>query len=149
MSSSSASDVRVREATLADSDVLAELIALFNGPSVRPERTLERMTACAGLERALLAEVDGLVVGFACVGVVPALADDYPHASLTELYVRPDWRRRGVGRQLVKSAEGYAETAAAEHLVLLTGLGNDEAQAFYRALGYDGWAVAMRKRVSP
>ena len=140
--------VRVREATFADADVLAELIGLFNGPQVRSERTLERLTACAGVERAQLAEVDGFVVGFGCVRIVPALADDRPHAELTELYVRPEWRRRGVGRQLLAAAEACAEATTAEHLVLLTGLSNHDAQAFYRALGYDAWAVAMRKQVN-
>lgn len=139
------SHLRVREATLADADVLAELIGLFNGPLVAPECTRERLTACARLERALLAEVDGLTVGFACVRIVPALADDHQHATLTELYVRPEWRRRGIGRHLVDAAEVCARAAAAEHLVLLTGLGNLDAQAFYRALGYDRWALAMRK----
>jgi ribosomal protein S18 acetylase RimI-like enzyme len=141
--------VHVREATVADVAVLAELIALFNGPSVRAERTLERMTMCGGLERALVAEVDGQAAGFACLRIVPALADDHPHATLTELYVRPAWRRRGVGWQLVEFAESRARLAGAEHLVLLTGLDNHAAQAFYRALGFDGWALAMRKPTGP
>jgi GNAT superfamily N-acetyltransferase len=139
--------VRIREAALADAAVLTELIAEFNGPGVRPDRTIERMTACAELERALLAEVQGSIAGFACLRIVPAMADDYPHATLTELYVRPAWRRRGVGRRLLESAETYARSAGVEQLILLTGLGNADAQAFYRALGYDGWALAMRKKV--
>jgi GNAT superfamily N-acetyltransferase len=139
--------LHIREATLADAAVLTELIAEFNGPSVLRDRTIERMTACAEFERALLAEVDGSTAGFACLRIVPALADDYPHATLTELYVRPVWRRCGVGRRLLESAETYARSAGVEQLVLLTGLGNAEAQAFYRALGYDGWALAMRKNM--
>jgi ribosomal protein S18 acetylase RimI-like enzyme len=95
-----------------------------------------------------VAEVDGFVVGFACVRIVPALAEGHPHAEPTELYLRPEWRRRGVGRQLVAAAEACVEATTAEHLVLLTGLSNHDAQAFYRALGYDVWAVAMRKAVN-
>jgi ribosomal protein S18 acetylase RimI-like enzyme len=91
--------------------------------------------------------VHGSTAGFACLRIVPAMADDHPHATLTELYVRPVWRRRGVGRRLLESAETYARSAGVEQLVLLTGLGNAEAQAFYRALGYDGWALAMRKNM--
>jgi ribosomal protein S18 acetylase RimI-like enzyme len=145
---SGASDaVHIWHATLADATVLSELIAEFNGPSVVRDRTIERMTACAEFERALLADVHGSTAGFACLRIVPAMADDHPHATLTELYVRPVWRRRGVGRRLLESAETYARSAGVEQLVLLTGLGNAEAQAFYRALGYDGWALAMRKNM--
>jgi GNAT superfamily N-acetyltransferase len=140
--------LHIREATLADAAVLTELIAEFNGLSVLRDRTIERMTACAEFERALLAEVDGSTAGFACLRIVPALADDYPHATLTELYVRPAWRRRGVGGRLLESAETCAQSAGAKQLVPLTGLINHEAQAFSRALGYDGWALAMRKKVS-
>ncbi len=140
--------LHIREATLADAAVLSELIAEFNGASVRRDRTIERMTACAEFERALVADVQGSTAGFACLRIVPAMADDRPHASLIELYVRPEWRRRGVGRRLLESAETYARSAGAAQLVLLTGLGNAEAQAFYRTLGYDAWALAMRKNVT-
>ena len=97
------------------------------------------------MERALLAYAEGQVVGFACVRIVPAVADDYPHATLTELFVRPTWRRRGIGRLLVEHAEARARAAGAEHLALLTGFENHDAQAFYRALGFRDWSLAMHK----
>ena len=78
------------------------------------------------------------------VSCAPEMAD----ATLTELYVRAEWRRRGVGRRLLESAETYARSAGVEQLVPLTGLDNADAQAFHRALGYDSWALAMRKKMS-
>ncbi len=137
--------IRVREATLADAPVLAELNAEFNGPEVRGDQTAQRLTQCADLERALIAEVDAVAVGFASVRIVPALADDHPHATLTELFVRPAWRRRGIGRSLVEHAEARARAADAENLALLTSLDNHVAQAFYRGLGYRDWALALRR----
>jgi ribosomal protein S18 acetylase RimI-like enzyme len=140
--------VHVREPTDDDISALAELIGLFNGPDVRADRTAERLAQCADVERALLAHAEGQVVGFACLQIVPAAADDHPHATLTELFVRPTWRRRGIGRLLVKHAEARARAAGAEHLVLLTGFGNLDAQAFYRALGFRDWSLAMHKSLT-
>ena len=53
---------------------------------------------------------------------------------------------RGIGRALVAYAEGLARDSGAEELVLLTGFGNAQGQAFYRALGYADWELAMRRR---
>jgi ribosomal protein S18 acetylase RimI-like enzyme len=68
-----------------------------------------------------------------------------PHAELTELFVEPGYRRRGVGRALVAHAERLAREREAEKLVVLTGFTNLEGQAFYRAVGYTDRELAMGK----
>jgi ribosomal protein S18 acetylase RimI-like enzyme len=77
--------------------------------------------------------------------VVPAIADGVPHAGLTELYVREQDRRRGIGRVLVSAAEAHAQSHGAPELWLVTGFDNAQAQAFYRALGYADRALTMFK----
>ncbi len=41
--------VRIREVTLADAEVLADLIAPFNGPRVRAKRAMEQGPLLQGL----------------------------------------------------------------------------------------------------
>jgi ribosomal-protein-alanine N-acetyltransferase len=57
-------------------------------------------------------------------------------AHLVLLAVRPEQRRRGVGRQLVAWLIASARTAGLESVHLELRAGNDAARRFYRALGF-------------
>lgn len=51
------------------------------------------------------------------------------------LAVAPDCRRRGLGRALMAAAESWLRALGAPKLQLMVREGNDEALAFYEALG--------------
>jgi ribosomal protein S18 acetylase RimI-like enzyme len=138
----------IRTTTPADAGDLARMNAAFNGVSDSAAQVAARLAACADIEIAILAELDGQVGGFACVRVVPCVLYAEPHAELTELYVEPAFRRRGLGRALIALAEQLARARGAADLLIMTGVGNAEAQALYRALGYDTYAVALNRKVS-
>jgi ribosomal protein S18 acetylase RimI-like enzyme len=138
----------VRLATAADAADLARMNAAFNGVSDSAAQIAARLAACAEIESALVAELDGQVGGFACVRVVPCVLYAEPYAELTELYVDPAFRRRGLGRALIARAEQLARTRGASDLLIMTGVGNAAAQALYRAAGYDTYAVALNRKVS-
>ena len=91
----------IRIATPADAGDLARMNAAFNGVSDSAAQIAARLVACADIETAILAELDGQVGGFACVRVVPCVLYAEPYAELTELYVEPAFRRRGLGRALI------------------------------------------------
>ena len=56
-------------------------------------------------------------------------------ASIEDLYVRPEARRRGVGRALLEAAN---ERCVARGVSYVEGqVEDDEAEAFYAALGYE------------
>jgi GNAT superfamily N-acetyltransferase len=137
----------IRAATPADAGDLARMNAAFNGVFDSAAQIAARMAACAEIEIALVAELDGQVGGFACVRVVPCVLYAEPYAELTELYVEPKFRRRGVGRALLASAEQLAHARGADDLIIMTGVGNAAAQALYRAAGYDTYAVALNRKV--
>jgi GNAT superfamily N-acetyltransferase len=138
----------IRLATPADAGDLARMNAAFNGVSDSAAQLAGRLAACAEIETALVAELDGQVGGFACVRVVPCVLYAAPYAELTELYVEPAFRRRGVGRALIARAEQLARARGADDLIIMTGVGNAAAQALYRAAGYDTYAVALNRKVS-
>ena len=58
------------------------------------------------------------------------------------------FRRRGAARALMAHIEELARTGGAGEVILLTGYENDGAQAFYRALGYGDYALALRRRIT-
>src|SRR5512132_2489518 len=98
----------IRIATPSDAGDLARMNAAFNGVFDSAAQIAARLAACADIETAILAELDGQVVGFACVRVVPCVLYAEPYAELTELYVEPAFRRRGIARALIARAEQLA-----------------------------------------
>ncbi len=59
-----------------------------------------------------------------------------PVAYLEEWFVERDLRRLGLGRTLVKRAEGWARERGLQELASDTGLENILSQAAHRALGF-------------
>ena len=143
--------IQLRIATAADAAVLARLIEEFNADyrsiTVMAEQAAARLAACQGIETTMLAEVDGQVAGFACLRLVPYMSGDEPYAELTDLFVAPAYRRRGVGRVLIERIEQMARAGGAAEVIILTGFDNAPAQGLYRALGYGDYALALRKRL--
>ena len=83
----------------------------------------------------LLALLDGEIAG--CCAMRPLETVDYPNAcEMKRLYVRPDFRRFGLGRQLVEAVLDAARIAG-YHSVLLDTLNDMEAaRALYEDLGF-------------
>ncbi len=132
-------------------DDAARLLPLFEafygeyfGEAFTEAAVARRLRQAESHETVVVAEIAGLIVGFASLRVTPSL-DPAPYAELTELFVEPESRRVGAASRLVKYLEGIARERGAAHLVVLTGRANMEAQAFYRPAGYEEYAVALRK----
>jgi ribosomal protein S18 acetylase RimI-like enzyme len=126
----------VRRATEADLPTLNALWLAFCGESpipphedVDPERELREVAEIVRGEVALLAEEDGRAVGFAL-----GRAKSTRVARLTDLYVVPDARRRGVAGSLVR--ELVAAYPDAEHVTLEVGAANAPARAAYARWGF-------------
>ena len=144
----SAPRVRVRIARPEDAPRLVPLFDAFYGAffggRVTEVAVAGRLRHAAPNETVIVAEVEGKLAGFASLRVADSL-DPAPYAELADLFVEPDARRLGAASRLVKYLEGIARERGATHLVVQTGPKNVEAQTFYRSLGYDEYAVAMRK----
>ena len=137
--------VTVRQATPDDAVELAGLLDRFDGAGATPEQVAARLRACSHVLTTCIAEVERTIAGFACLRLVPHLQGDAPYAELTDLYVDPPYRRRGVARALMTEVETVAAAAGADEIVVITGFDNDGAQDAYHAQGYARWAQAMRK----
>ncbi len=56
---------------------------------------------------------------------------------VVSLGVLPDYRRQGIGRELMRQAEEFMQEEGIRLMVLEVGVGNGEAIAFYESLGYE------------
>lgn len=64
-------------------------------------------------------------------------ADDLPVAYIEGIYVKPDYQRKSIAKQLVKVAEDWAREKGIRQIASDTSVRNDQAIAFHKGLGFD------------
>ena len=124
----------IRAAQAADKDTLEVLklrASLAWGDHVEKLQALPeaREVPAAHLPHAIVAELEGKIVGFATV----LSARDAFQAELEDLFVAPEAWRKGVGRMLLAEAENRAAVLGARTLHVVAG---KRARPFYEASGY-------------
>src|SRR3954469_24742419 len=155
-------DVLVRPAEVQDVTDVARLLTDLNldvgvgGYPPEREREPELATVTAdqvqhravtmrNLETVYVAEIEGAVCGFVSLRLTPYLDQDAPYAEITEVYVDPSARRKGVAQALMTFAESQAAKYGATSVHLVPGADNHGAQAFYKAAGYQDLYVGFEK----
>jgi [ribosomal protein S18]-alanine N-acetyltransferase len=128
--------IMIRRATKVDLPAIAAIEAeSFPSPwgegLYRPELTRPASVF-------LVAEAAGETTGYACAFAV------LDEAHLLKLAVRPELRRRGIGRALLAALAAALRDMGARELWLEVRAGNQAGRAFYRRLGFD--EVGVRKR---
>jgi ribosomal protein S18 acetylase RimI-like enzyme len=124
--------VRIRAATIADTDAVLDLWARGAGESsiANDASQIERMLA-RDPEMLLLAEDDdGRLVGSVIAGF------DGWRAHVYRMAVDPEVRKGGVGRALVEAMEDRFRRLGAVRSDAIVLLDNDLGRSFWKAVGY-------------
>jgi ribosomal protein S18 acetylase RimI-like enzyme len=135
--------VQVRRAARHDLPGLAVLLGQLGYPA-SPEELEHRLERMDG---DVFVAADGEPLGLAALQVLHVLQRDAPAARLTALVVREDARGRGVARALVAAVEAAAREAGCDHLHVTTANHRADAQAAYRALGFEDTGRRFAKRL--
>ncbi len=157
-------EITIREASAKDADAIADLWqqlvdyhrqldrdmpgAAFNGAKRYARRLVQRLDD--PYTRAFVAEYDGQVIGFVLGMIVDLMADIFdqePGGFLADIYVHPDFRRSGVGRQLVAALAAWFREQRLDHFDWHVAVKNEEGRAFWRAVGGREVMVRMRADV--
>ena len=85
---------------------------------------------------ALVAEVDGQIVGF-----LRAISDGVFNGYISMVAVSPDYRQRGIGAALVNTATGTNP-----NITWVLRADRDGVTDFYTSLGFQSSSTAMEKR---
>jgi GNAT superfamily N-acetyltransferase len=100
----------------------------------------------------LVAEDEGRTVGFAS-GRVETRQDrerltviDFRNGVVPDLYVAPEWRRRGITRALWESLDEHFRARGCGASVIRVFAPNVGARSFYARLGYEERDVWLYKR---
>ena len=133
----------VRIAGPEDASTVLDLLYEFNGEALPPDALARRMEQAKALEAVFLCQRDGVVAGLLALRTVPTLSAAQDWAEITELYVRPSFRRMGVGRALVRAAVEYSRIRGCTDIHLLVDPSNAVAHSFYEDLGFrrDSWEM--------
>jgi ribosomal protein S18 acetylase RimI-like enzyme len=152
----------VRRALGRDLDRVAALWTAITDHH-RPLDPLFRMRPDAGGElRRLLAALatdpdaaifvydeDGDLPGMCIVRVdrAPPILEELERAEVTDLGVRPEHRRRGIGSALLRAALDWVREAGVERVEVHVAKRNVEGQAFWRAQGFGDLMDVLQKRL--
>ena len=153
---------RVRLAEVRDLDRVTALWTAITHHHA-PLDPLFRMRSDAGGElRRLLGElardpdaaifvydIDGDLPGMCIVKIdhSPPILEEVERAEITDLGVREDQRRRGIGGALVDEALAWVAAASVARVEVQVATGNVEGQAFWRSRGFGPLMDVLHKRL--
>jgi ribosomal protein S18 acetylase RimI-like enzyme len=139
-------NIEIRPCELVECHAVLELWLAHHPPGI-PEQLdqIQKLVEQFG-DYLLVATIDQAIVGAVIAGW------DGWRGHLHHLTVRPEYRRRGVARQLVAEAERRLALKGARRISVLVERDNAEANAFYDSLhnvGYvlDTWMQRHTKRL--
>jgi ribosomal protein S18 acetylase RimI-like enzyme len=122
--------VTIREATEADIPVMEEFVAAYQDDFWARPFPPPSIADYVREGRLLVAELDGQVVGMAKGEIRQGLG----HISF--VYLRPEARGQGRGKELVRALVGFFRGEGVEHVTLNVDTSNDQALSVWRRLGF-------------
>ena len=94
-----------------------------------------------------VADADGTVVGLAAAVRVLAIGHPGGYVKMNGLGVLPEYRQKGIGRQLMNRVERWAVEQGAPYIGLASGIRREDAHEFYERLGYRKTSYWFRKNL--
>ncbi|MBP3655134.1 MAG: GNAT family N-acetyltransferase [Clostridia bacterium] len=127
----------VRKATANDAGQLSVLNDEFNGAGGTTLDSIRNSLLYNQQEIVIVDDEHGILTGFVCVQLKRSFCYDKYSAEITEVYVRPEYRERGIAGQMISFAEDYCSRNYPLHKYeLLTETENVISQSLYAKLGY-------------
>ncbi|MEQ8768132.1 MAG: GNAT family N-acetyltransferase [Planctomycetota bacterium] len=145
------SDFRIRPATRADAHGIVELMRglaeyekLAGPDAAAEERFTEHAFAEDPLVRVLVAESDDTLIGYALYFFTYSTFLAKPTLFLEDLFVSPESRGRGAGKELLVELARIAERRGCGRFEWMVLDWNEPAIGFYESLGatvFDEWRL--------
>ena len=128
--------VTIRPARLDDAADVARLATELGYPSTEAEiRTRIEQLLQSDAYFLVVAEVESTVIGW-IAAERRLLIESGERAEIVGLIVTRTDRRNGVGRDLVKAAEQWAQNQGLERMAVRSSVARAESHPFYERLGY-------------
>ncbi len=139
----------IRVANVDDAKQLEKLNDAFNGAGETSLAHIKESIKNNNQEVVIVAEENNLLVTFLCIQFKKSFCYDDYMPEITELYVQPEYRRKGISQDLLAFAVQYCKDNFPCHKVeLLTGKDNMDAQKAYQKFGLcDDDELHLSKRI--
>jgi len=122
--------------------------AELNPDPEKQRRALEIILAQPARARIYVARDGDAVVAMAALHFTTSTAEGGRVAWFEDCIVRPEHRRKGIGKDLLEFVIAQARAEGALRVMLLTDGDNERAQALYRKAGFaDSSMLAMRLKL--
>jgi GNAT superfamily N-acetyltransferase len=139
-------------AAAADIPTLVELLGILftqeaelSPDPEKQRRALEIIFAEPSRARIYVARDGARIIAMAALHFTTSTAEGGKVAWFEDCIVRPEHRRKGIGKALLEHVIAQARAEGALRVMLLTDGNNDRAQALYRKSGFrDSAMLAMR-----
>ena len=127
----------VRIATESDAEQLNNLNDEFNGKGETTIENIRKSLLNNQQEVVIVDDENDILVGFVCVQLKKSFCYDEYMPEITEVYVNPEYRKKGSANKMITFAEDYCSKNYPLHKYeLLTGEENMIAKSVYGKLGY-------------
>jgi len=114
----------------------------------KQRRALEIILSDASRARLYVARDGNTIVAMAALHFTTSTAEGGRVAWFEDCIVRPEHRRKGIGKALLEHVVAQARAEGALRVMLLTDGDNERAQALYRKAGFgDSSMLAMRLKL--
>lgn len=143
--------IMIRLATIKDAEQLKHLNDAFNGISDTTPEQIRNSLINNPREIVVVDVEDNLLTYFICVQLKKSFCYNEYMPEITEVYVRPEYRNRGIASAMISFAEDYCvRHYSISGFELLTGKGNLTARSVYEKLGYeDDGEIHLSKQAFP
>jgi ribosomal-protein-alanine N-acetyltransferase len=126
--------ITYRQPTALDVPVLTSLErSLFPDYPWSQAQFKEEIAGLGGTRQFILAQKDGLIIGYAGIMVVAAGVP----ADLLTIAILPDFRRQGLAQAMLAELESWAKIKGATEVILEVDTKNESAISLYKLVGYE------------
>ena len=144
-----AADIRIRPFAVKDTeDVLSLLMTIPTNRNLSKEEQIAAALRIRELDNvevyvAETGDIQPAVIGFVSLTIVRGLTDGI--GMISSMAVSPTYQRRGVGAELLEAVMRRASQLSLRALWVDTSQANDQARAFYAALGFEDMPMLRLK----
>lgn len=126
--------LEVRKAVKDDVSDLANLNFKFNEAIIEHKEIIESLENSKEIVVVALWEKE--VIGFVCGQYFKSFCYENLSGEVTELYVKEQFRRKGVAKSLISFLEKELNSMGVKEIKIITNIRNKVAKSVYQSIGY-------------
>jgi len=139
--------MKLKIADISDVDNLYELNKALGNETTK--EAMENFLDKNNHEIVCIAYIDNAAVGYCAGLIIKSICHKDSRMEVESLFVREDYRNKGIGKALIDFVEKEASSKNITHFHINTGKGNTSARMLYEKLGYKDTGEILLEKALP